>query len=234
MFNPKYTYLLLDIAVIFFPLILSFDKKVAFYKTWKALFLSIFIVGSGFIIWDLLFTKFNVWQFNPEYICGIYFYNLPIEECLFFLVVPYSSVFIYECIRVYFKNYLPSKLSDIITVALIIINLAMMLFGFDKMYTLVNSCLLIIILVYIRWINKWHHLNLFYAAFIVCLLPFAICNGILTSWPILIYNNSQNLSIRMGTIPVEDLFYNFNMIILWCFFYEKFRYTNKANAKNIQ
>jgi len=38
----------------------------------------------------------------------------------------------------------------------------------------------------------------------------------------------------MGTIPVEDLFYNFNMIILWCFFYEKFRYTNKANAKNIQ
>lgn len=230
MFNPEYTYLVLDLAVIFFPLVLSFDKKVAFFKTWKALFLSILIVGSGFIIWDLIFTKNGIWQFNPEYVCGIYFFGLPIEECLFFVAVPYSSVFIYECIRVYFEKYYSRSVTKIISILFIVANLMMLIAGYDKIYTLVNSLLSIILLVYLNYILKWKHLNLFYLAFTVCLLPFAICNGVLTSWPILIYNNSENLSVRLGTIPVEDLFYNFNMIILWCFYYEKFRYNTASNV----
>lgn len=224
MFSPKYTYLLLDLAVLFFPLILSFDKRVAFYKTWKALFYSILIVGSGFIIWDILFTKIDIWQFNPEYICGIYFFNLPIEECLFFIVVPYASVFIYECIRVYFKNYYSVKTTQALSLLFITANVVMLLFGYDKVYTVINSIIALILLIYLNYIVKWKQLNLFYLAFTVCLLPFALCNGILTSWPVLIYNDSQNLSIRLGTIPIEDLFYNFNMLILWCFFYEKYRY----------
>lgn len=230
MINPKFTYLLLDAAVIFFPLILSFDKKVAFYKTWKSLFLSILIVGSGFIIWDILFTKSGIWQFNPEFVSGIYFFNLPIEECLFFITVPYSTVFIYECIRVYFKSYYTNSVTDLITKIIIAVNLITLVYGFNKVYTLVNSTVAILCVVYVAYFAKWKQLNLFYLAFTVCLLPFAICNGVLTSWPILIYNDSQNLSIRMGTIPFEDLFYNFSMIILWCFFYEKFRYMNKSHA----
>lgn len=230
MFNPKYTYLLLDLAVIFFPLVLSFDKKVAFYKTWKALFLSILVVSSGFIIWDLLFTKNNIWQFNPNYVSGIYFFNLPIEECLFFIVVPYASVFIYECIRVYFKSYYSNKATMFITGLFIAVNAVMLVVGYNKIYTVVNSIIAIILLFYFGMIEKWKHLNLFYVAFSVCLVPFAICNGILTSWPILQYNDSQNLSIRMGTIPIEDLFYNFSMIILWCYYYESFRYKTNACA----
>jgi lycopene cyclase domain-containing protein len=223
-FNPKYTYLLLDVAVLLFPLLLSFDKKVAFYKTWKALFASILIVGIGFIVWDVLFTKYRVWEFNPEFVSGLYLINLPIEEVLFFIVVPYSTVFIYECIHVYFKNYFPDSTTRFIHWFFIVINVMFIVAGYNKAYTVVNSSIALIILFYLGSVVKWKQLNLFYAAFAVCLLPFAICNGILTSWPILIYNNSQNLSIRMGTIPIEDLFYNFNMIILWCFFYEKFRY----------
>lgn len=221
---------MLDAAVIFFPFILSFDKKVAFYKTWKALFLSMLIVGAGFIAWDVLFTKNGIWQFNPEYVCGVYFLNLPLEEILFFITVPYSTVFIYECIRVYFKNYYSDTITKGIHWLFILANVAMLIAGFSKTYTLINSAIAILILLYIGSIVKWKQLNLFYLAFTVCLIPFAICNGVLTSWPILIYNDSQNLSIRMGTIPIEDLFYNFSMIILWCYFYEKFRYSTKSSA----
>ncbi|HRD40109.1 MAG TPA: lycopene cyclase domain-containing protein, partial [Bacteroidia bacterium] len=117
-----------------------------------------------------------------------------------------------------------NSVTDLITKIIIAVNLITLVYGFNKVYTLVNSTVAILCVVYVAYFAKWKQLNLFYLAFTVCLLPFAICNGVLTSWPILIYNDSQNLSIRMGTIPFEDLFYNFSMIILWCFFYEKFRY----------
>lgn len=229
MFNPKLTYLLLDIAIIFFPLILSFDKKVAFYKTWPALFRSISIVGAGFIVWDILFTHFFIWRFNPDFVVGLNIWNLPVEEVLFFIVVPYSTVFIYECIRVYFKSYYPNILTQAIQWLFILANVAMLIGGINKVYTVVNSVIALIIIIYLGFILKWKQLNLFYFAFTVCLVPFVICNSILTSKPILIYNNAQNLLIRVGTIPIEDLFYNFSMIILWCYFYEKFRYKNKTH-----
>ena len=82
--DTHYTYLILNLACIFFPFILSFDKKIAYYKLWKPLFIGIFISAAFFIIWDILFTKLGVWSFNPTYIIGIYIFNLPIEEILFF------------------------------------------------------------------------------------------------------------------------------------------------------
>ncbi len=229
MFNPKYTYLLLDLAVIFFPFVLSFDKKVAFYKTWKSLLLSILIVGAGFILWDIIFTSHKIWVFNPAYVMGIYFFGLPIEECLFFVFVPYSTVFIYACVRAYFKKYYSPGLTKTIHWLFILINVVSVILGYDKTYTLVNSCIALLVLFYLGFVVKWKQLDLFYLAYTICLLPFAICNGILTSWPILIYNDNENLGIRMRTIPFEDLFYNFTMIILWCYFYEKFRYMNKPH-----
>ena len=77
--NSHLTYLFLDILSVIFPFLLSFDKKVAFYKTWKYLFPAMFIVGLFFIVWDMLFTAKGVWGFNPAYISGIHIFNLPIE-----------------------------------------------------------------------------------------------------------------------------------------------------------
>jgi lycopene cyclase domain-containing protein len=36
----------------------------------------------------------------------------------------------------------------------------------------------------------------------------AFVNGILTGNPVLIYDDAENLAIRIGTIPIEDFFYN--------------------------
>ena len=74
-----YIYLYLNLFTIFFPLVLSFDKRVQFYKTWPALFPAIFVNAAIFIPWDIYFTQRGVWGFNPEYLLGINFFGLPLE-----------------------------------------------------------------------------------------------------------------------------------------------------------
>jgi len=99
-----YMYLFLDAFTILGPLILSFDKKVAFYKDWKYLFPALAIVSFAYLLWDVWFTKWGIWEFNYQYLLGPSLLKLPVEEFGFFLVVPYACVFIYRCLQAYFPN----------------------------------------------------------------------------------------------------------------------------------
>ncbi len=97
-----YGWILLGMLVI--PLILSFDKRVALYKDFKYAIISILIVAIFFVLWDQYFTSLDVWGFNKDYVGSIYFLRLPLEELLFFIVVPYSCLSVYQMINVYFKD----------------------------------------------------------------------------------------------------------------------------------
>ena len=102
--NQHYTYFIILAAAFIGPFALSFDKKVAFYKKWKYLFRAILFPALFYIVWDIFFTAKGIWSFNEDYITGFKIYNLPVEEVLFFFVVPYCCVFIYECMRCYFPQ----------------------------------------------------------------------------------------------------------------------------------
>ena len=87
----------------------------------------------------------------------------------------------------------------------------------DKWYTAVNFSLLIVILTY-GVVKTPSILQTYFISFIIILIPFLIVNGILTGSfidePVVIYNNSENLGIRFGTIPLEDFGYAFTMILM--------------------
>ena len=97
-------YLLINILVILVPLLLSFEKNITFYNKITYYLFSIAIVSTAFIIWDVAATKRGDWSFNPDYLNGIYFFGLPIEEILFFITVPFSTIFIYETVSFYIKD----------------------------------------------------------------------------------------------------------------------------------
>jgi lycopene cyclase domain-containing protein len=211
--NSHYTYLVLNIASVLFPFILSFDKKVAFYKLWKYLFPSMFISGVFFILCDMLFTSQGVWGFNPEYITGIYVYNLPLEEVLFFVCVPYSCVFIYEVLNAYVKRDVLGICAKKISILISILSLTACIVFFDKTYTIVNAGICLALVLFATFFYKFRNLGRFYLAYLVSLVPFLICNGILTSLPIVTYNNDENMAIRLFTIPVEDVFYCLSLLL---------------------
>jgi lycopene cyclase domain-containing protein len=216
--NPKYLYLSLDLLTILFPFAFSFYSKANFSKKWRYLWVAILIPGIIFIVWDEIFTKMGIWGFNPKYLSGFYLGSLPIEEILFFICIPYACVFTYEAFNYLIKKDLLGSSQKLISTILIILSLVIGLLHTNNWYTCTTFLGLAAYLVLLQFIWKVPYLGRFYFSFCIILIPFFIVNGILTgSWiddPVVWYNNAENLGIRIGTIPVEDIFYGMLLIVM--------------------
>ncbi len=213
----KSLYLILNLASISIPLAYSFHPKLQFYKQWKPLFLSIFITGSFYIIWDIMFTINGIWGFNEAYFLGLKILKLPLEELLFFLCIPYACVFTHYALLHYFPNLkLNSKITTIISYLLTILFVLVAVSNYSKWYTFVNFIVATLVLVIGFLIHK-QILQSYFITFLVMLIPFFIVNGILTgsfiNGEVVWYNNHENLGLRLFTIPIEDSVYAFSLIL---------------------
>lgn len=222
--NQKYLYLIIDLAAIAIPLAASFITKKPFYKNWKFAWLAILIPAAAFLLWDALFTDLGVWGFNPAYITGIYIGNLPLEEVLFFICIPYACLFTYYAlIQLVEKDYLfPHQ--EIISSLLSIVLMITGMYHLDKWYTGVTFLGLGAYLAFQMLVLKPRYMGRFYIAYALILLPFLIVNGLLTGSfiheEVVWYNDSENLGWRIATIPFEDVFYGMFLIVLNISVYE--------------
>ena len=137
--NLHSLYSMVDLAVLALPLLLSFDKKVAFFKEWKYFLPVNLAVGAFFIAWDVWFTKVGVWAFNSDYLLGPTCFGLPIEECLFFFCIPYASVFTYFALRAYVKRNPLQNADSTLNIAGIIVCLLLVLNFSDRWYIAITS-----------------------------------------------------------------------------------------------
>ena len=222
-----YLYLALNIASFSIPFLYSFEKKMNYIQYWKSVFLSIFLVSIPFLIWDVLFTQNGIWGFNPQYHLNLLIFGLPIEEILFFICIPYASIFTHYAIGYFFPNLkLSKKLTNYISIVLFLVVTIVLIFNTDKWYTFINLFVFVGLLAY-SLITKNTILQKFYLTFLVILIPFFIVNGILTGSfienEVVWYNNAENVGIRLFTIPVEDVFYAFNMLFANLILIEKFK-----------
>ena len=213
----QYLYLWLNLGSFIVPFLFSFHPRLRFYKRWKGFLLGTLVMMSVFIPWDIAFTVNGFWGFNPDYLSGIYLFNLPIEEWLFFICIPYACIFThYALIELMPKIKLSSRTTSIIYVILISVLVVMLWYTYDRWYTFVNfSYALIVLGIVYNWRRELF--ERFFLTYLVILIPFFIVNGVLTGTGIddqvVWYNNEENLGIRMGTIPVEDTIYNLGMLL---------------------
>jgi lycopene cyclase domain-containing protein len=221
--NQHYTYLLLNFFTLLFPLLLSFDKKVRFYKKWKFIFPGLFFTGLLYLVWDYIFTLFQVWSFNPNYILSIKLYGLPLEEILFFVTVPFSCIFIYECLLAYLKIDYLQKIAPFINYFLLALSLIMIIVYSDRLYSTINFATLLALMFYVQFLNNKVEMGRFYLAYFITLIPFYIINGVLTSLPVVTYNPTENMGFRVGTIPFEDHFYSLSLFLINVLFFEYYR-----------
>lgn len=217
-------YLWINIATLAFPFLFSFDQKTKFYKQWPALFPAILITAIFFLLWDEWFTQMGIWGFNARYLTGYYVYSLPLEELLFFFTVPYACVFIYECIRVYFKeNTFFEDLHRWFTMLFFGISITLLYWFNDLLYTALTCIILSLLLGTHLIVIRRRYMSWFYFAYLISLLPMLIVNGLLTSKPVVYYNESEIIGLRIGSIPVEDFLYNLIMLGMCTGLYEWFK-----------
>lgn len=231
-------YLTIELCSIIITLIFSFEKKISFYKKWKPFFLSAFVTGIFFILVDIYFTYRGIWGFNPLYNTGILIAGLPLEEWLFFIIIPYSSIFIhYVFIGCFPRAVLPDCLIRIVTTVLLMGLMVIIITYFDKKYTLYSSSVMVIALI-ISLFDKNGVMNRFYLSFLIILVPFFLINGLLTGTlindEVVWYNTREITGIRILTIPVEDIPYGFSLILinLLLMGYLQKRLHKKADGKN--
>jgi lycopene cyclase domain-containing protein len=140
-------YLLLNIGSLIIPFLYSFEPRMRFVNRWRSVFPAIIITAIFFIVWDIIFTKIGVWSFNPKYHSGIEFFELPIEEWLFFICIPYASLFIHFAFHYFFpKKHISNQAITIIYYTLIFVLIPVVLFNYNKLYTAINYSLWIVLL----------------------------------------------------------------------------------------
>jgi lycopene cyclase domain-containing protein len=216
--NANYLYLVLDIGSLLVPFMYSFHPKAAFAKKWRFYLPGILVTASVFIMWDEYFTQKEIWGFNANYTTGIYLWSLPLEEILFFICIPYACCFTFFAVTHMFPKDHLKRGQRAFSSALILLCFIGGFVFWSKAYTSVTFLSLGLFLLIDVFVLRASYLGHFYVSYLLLLIPFSIVNGILTgSWtedPVVWYNDHENLGVRIGTIPVEDIFYGILMLCL--------------------
>ncbi len=223
----KWLYIFINLGAISIPFLAGFDKRLRFQNQWKFLFPAILMTMVVFIPWDMVKTYLAVWGFNPRYLLGFYIGNLPVEEWLFFIAIPYACLFTYHSLNYLVKKDFLGPFSDRITLILAIGLLVIGLFNTGRLYTSVTFISTGAFLVFHLYFIGGRYMGRFYLMYLVTLIPFFIVNGLLTGsfipGEVVFYDNTQNLGIRLGTIPVEDMVYGLLMLLMNVTWFEYFK-----------
>lgn len=69
-------------------------------RQWRRLAAAVLPVAFAFVLWDIAALRAGHWRLDPEQTTGVVLpAGLPLEELLFFLVIPVCAVLGYEAVR---------------------------------------------------------------------------------------------------------------------------------------
>jgi lycopene cyclase domain-containing protein len=119
-----------------------------------------------------------------------------------------------------------TRVSRILFAVLALLFLTIAFLNQDRAYTyftgfFTGGFMLLVLL--LRTVFNTFQTKAFLIAYVIILIPFLIVNGFLTAIPVVLYNDLENLSIRLYTIPVEDTVYGLLLILMNVVLYEKLK-----------
>ncbi|MGB5530507.1 MAG: lycopene cyclase domain-containing protein [Ignavibacteriaceae bacterium] len=207
----NYEYLIFNAIVISGPAFFGSLKCCYIWNHLKPMLIAITIPAIPFLLWDVFVTGTH-WHFNPEYVSGIKIINLPIEEILFFITVPFACLFTWEMIirRANEKQINMQWLRLLLYLAL---PAGIYFFSIGKQYTGLTLSFIFLA----NLVDRFLKTNLlfdrrFYFYLLLIVIFTLIFNGYLTWRPVVTYGVGYQLDFRIITIPVEDFFYGISLL----------------------
>ena len=92
-------YMIVLLISVSIPLLLSFWPPLRLYSKVSSLLLSLGLIMIIFGAWDILATYRQHWYFDPQAVWDIRIVNLPVEEVLFFAIIPFCCIFTWEAMK---------------------------------------------------------------------------------------------------------------------------------------
>ena len=85
---------------------LEFAFKIKVLRRPRKLFSAVLPVALFFLIWDSFAINQNHWDFDPNQTLGIIGpFNIPLEEYLFFIVIPIAAVLTLEGVKAVMRRF---------------------------------------------------------------------------------------------------------------------------------
>jgi lycopene cyclase domain-containing protein len=106
----QFSYIAVLVFIFATTLLLEIILKARVWQKFKRLILTIIPVVIAMTIWDWYAIKNNHWFFNSDFTTGIILFGfLPIEELLFFIIVPIAALLSFEAVRSIKNEYVPGE-----------------------------------------------------------------------------------------------------------------------------
>ena len=98
------------VAMLTFTIVGSFWLEIAFkvrvLARFKRVLASVLPISALFIAWDIYAVDRGHWFFDPNQVLGIYGpFCIPLEEYLFFIVVPMAAILTIEAVTTVKKHW---------------------------------------------------------------------------------------------------------------------------------
>lgn len=209
-------FLYLNLFLFLIPFALTIDKKINL----RSLLIPSLIVTVIFSETGVFFSGLKVWSFNPDYLIGVSYRQLPLEMYLFYFTFSFAGLGIYNYLNAKFPKNDLQKYALSLSNLLLGLMVAMLFFAYTKWYTVIIFTILFLLLLYIEYKNQLRFMYKFYRTFVVGLIPFYISFGILCNMPIISFQAKETIDVNLFRIPFESHFYMMGMLLLGVYFTE--------------
>lgn len=174
------------------------------------------LVGAVYVAWDSWVVRRGDWSFDPEWTGTWRLWRLPAGEWLFFLAVPYATLFLFEVFGAYFGRLVLPGPPRWLSFALAGGAMSAAWAWRSRPYTFLAlaSTAAFLLLQGLLLPDFWKRLDVLLTV-AASFGTFLLVNGIYTRLPTIHYNPAAIWGVRVGTIPLEDFFYNFGMLGLY-------------------
>jgi lycopene cyclase domain-containing protein len=95
----RFQYLIVMALCVLVTLPLEFVLDARVYRRPRRLLRAMVPTFAAFVVWDVVAIRLGHWTFSPRYTTGWRIGNIPVEELVFFVVIPLCALLSYEAVR---------------------------------------------------------------------------------------------------------------------------------------